>query len=159
MNHEDLIQDLLKQADPLRPLDDDDPRKAQLTKLVDEINRLRREQELEAKREMMRRLEAGDVALIPIRKELGVESIAAQVITATMGPGAAEAALAVQKEQYELCRARATVEGSDAETDLAAQLGAMERPEMLALAEKLGVKIDKRWSMQKIGDAIVKAKS
>lgn len=98
MSHEDLIQELLKQADPLRPLDDDDPRKAQLTKLVDEINRLRREQELEAKREMMRRLEAGDVALIPIRKELGNALVPL-----------------VQTNAEFVAVARATVEGSDAQ--------------------------------------------
>lgn len=38
------IDALLAKADPLRPLDEDDPRKEPLAGIVDEINRLRAEQ-------------------------------------------------------------------------------------------------------------------
>jgi hypothetical protein len=44
MRLEKQIQALLKKAEPLRGLDDDDPNKVPLTKLVDEINALRARQ-------------------------------------------------------------------------------------------------------------------
>src|ERR1051326_4331067 len=46
---EDRIQGLLERAAPLRPLEEDDPRKEELARLVDEINRLRRIQETESR--------------------------------------------------------------------------------------------------------------
>lgn len=44
MTIEDKIQTLLNQAAPLRPLEEDDPKKARLAAIVDEINALRAEQ-------------------------------------------------------------------------------------------------------------------
>ena len=44
MNIEDQITELLAEATPLRILDDDDPLKVQLTKIVDKINALRAKQ-------------------------------------------------------------------------------------------------------------------
>ena len=44
MNIEDQINELLTEATPLRILDDDDPLKAPLTKIVDKINALRAKQ-------------------------------------------------------------------------------------------------------------------
>ena len=45
MTIEDQIQSLIAHAEPLRALDDDDPAKAPLAGIVDEINRLRAVQE------------------------------------------------------------------------------------------------------------------
>ena len=41
MTTEDMIQELLAEAAPLRILEDDDPLKVPLTKIVDKINALR----------------------------------------------------------------------------------------------------------------------
>jgi hypothetical protein len=41
MTLEDKIQQLLAEALPYRPLDEDDPKKEPLARIVDEINRLR----------------------------------------------------------------------------------------------------------------------
>ena len=41
MNTEDQIAELLAEAEPLRILEDDDPLKVPLTKIVDKINALR----------------------------------------------------------------------------------------------------------------------
>lgn len=49
MSIEDQISNLLAHADPLRLLHDDDPAKAPLAGIVDEINRLRAEQAAAAK--------------------------------------------------------------------------------------------------------------
>ena len=44
MNIEDQITELLAEATPLRSLDEDDPLKAPLTKIMDKINALRAKQ-------------------------------------------------------------------------------------------------------------------
>lgn len=50
MSIEERIQELLAQAEPLRALNDDDPRKESLAGLVDRINGLREEQAAETMR-------------------------------------------------------------------------------------------------------------
>lgn len=55
MTLETQIQELLAQAEPLRALDDDDPRKEPLSAIVDHINGLR---ELQAKQTMAANIDA-----------------------------------------------------------------------------------------------------
>lgn len=53
MTHDDQIHELLAEAALLRHLPDDDPAKAPLTGIVDQINRLRHEQDQERKRALL----------------------------------------------------------------------------------------------------------
>jgi hypothetical protein len=45
MDYEKKIAELLAKGEPMRKLDDDDPRKEELRHIVDEVNALRAEQE------------------------------------------------------------------------------------------------------------------
>lgn len=141
MSLEAKIQALLAHAEPLRPLDEDDPAKAPLAGIVDEINRLRAKQErIALLGPEMDRTELPD----------GWTLVTHATPSGNAREEGADALPTIEERLEALVR-----EPQGRSMTKAEVIGAKQR--LLAEVEKLGLKLDRRSSVQTMAGEIAKA--